>query len=82
MFSTVSKKFHHLTLPNDKSLEVSKLKAFADSIFSITNMTISLFDRVENTVGKGENTGYQHFLLFLQCFPNFTSSGSFKVRIV
>ena len=26
-------------------------------------------DRVENTVGKGENAGYQHFMLFLQCFP-------------
>ena len=26
-----------------------------------------LFDRVENIVGKGENAGYQHFLLFLQC---------------
>ena len=22
---------------------------------------------VENTVGKGENAGYQHFLLFPQC---------------
>ena len=34
-------------------------------------MAISLYDRVENTVGKGENGGYQHFLLFSQCFPNF-----------
>ena len=24
--------------------------------------------RVENVVGKGENAGYQHFLLFPQCF--------------
>ena len=24
--------------------------------------------RVENIVGKGENDGYQHFLLFPQCF--------------
>ena len=31
-------------------------------------MTISVFDRVENIVGKGENAGYQHFLLFPQCF--------------
>ena len=23
---------------------------------------------VENIVGKGENAGFQHFLLFLQCF--------------
>ena len=25
-------------------------------------------NRVENIVGKGENAGYQHFLLFPQCF--------------
>ena len=31
-------------------------------------MIISVFDRVENIVGKGENDGYQHFLLFPQCF--------------
>ena len=24
--------------------------------------------RVENIIGKGENAGYQHFLLFPQCF--------------
>ena len=29
---------------------------------------ISVFDRVENIMEKGENAGYQHFLLFLQCF--------------
>ena len=23
----------------------------------------------ENIAGKGENAGYQHFLLFPQCFP-------------
>ena len=27
-------------------------------------MMISVSDRVENIVGKGENAGYQHFLLF------------------
>ena len=31
-------------------------------------MIISVFDRVENIVGKGENAGHQHFLLFPQCF--------------
>ena len=31
-------------------------------------MMIFIFDRVENIVGKGENAGYQHFLLFPQCF--------------
>ena len=29
---------------------------------------ISVFDRVENIVEKGENACYQHFLLFQQCF--------------
>ena len=32
-------------------------------------MTISLYDRVENNVGKEENAGCLHFLLFQQCFP-------------
>ena len=31
-------------------------------------MIISVFDRVDNIVGKGENAGYQHFLHFSQCF--------------
>ena len=31
-------------------------------------MMISVINRVENFVGKGENAGYQHFLLFPQCF--------------
>ena len=30
-------------------------------------MRIFIFDRIENMVGKGENTGYQHFLFF-SCF--------------
>ena len=35
--------------------------------------------RVENIVGKGENAGYQHFLLFPQCFQKASCSGSLKV---
>ena len=31
-------------------------------------MIISVFDSVENIVGKGENAGNQHFLLFQRCF--------------
>ena len=31
-------------------------------------MILSVFDRVENIVGKGENAYYQHFLLLPQCF--------------
>ena len=42
-------------------------------------MVISVFDRVENIAGKGENAGYQHFLLFSQCFQKASFSGSLKV---
>ena len=44
---------------------------------------IPVFDRVENIVGKGENAGSQHFLLFQQCFQKACYTGSFlKVVIV
>ena len=63
-------------------LEVTKLRAFADVKLNIARVMISLLDRVENTVGKGENAGYQHFLLFPQCFPKSSFLGSLKVGIV
>ena len=59
---------------------MTKLKAFADNKLSVARMMISLLDSVENTVGTRENAGYQHFLLFPQCFPK--SLGSSKTRIV
>ena len=31
---------------------------------------IFVHDQVEKIVGKGENAGYQHFLLFPQCFQH------------
>ena len=33
---------------------------------------------VENILGKGENAGYQHFLLFPKCFKKPHSSGQEK----
>ena len=36
---------------------------------------ISLSDRQENIVGKGENAGYQHFPLFPQRFQKASSVG-------
>ena len=38
---------------------------------------ILVYDRVENIVGKGEKAGYQHFLLFPQCFQK-----GFFLRVV
>ena len=40
------------SLPNDKILEVTKLKGFADNKLNIANVTITLFNRVENTAEK------------------------------
>ena len=36
------------------------------------------FKKAKRIVGKGENTGYQHFLLFPKCFEKASSSGSGK----
>ena len=53
------------SLPNIKILDQSKLKTFADNKMNPAKMTISVFNRQENIVGKGENAG---FLLFPHCF--------------
>ena len=45
------------SLPNDKILVMTKLKALADNKSNMDKMTISLYKRVENSVGKGENAG-------------------------
>ena len=50
------------SLPNDKMLHWSKLKAFADDKIKVLRMMIFVFDRIENIVGKGENAGHQCFL--------------------
>ena len=63
-------------------MEVTKLKALADGKINVAQMMISVFDRVENIVGKGENAGYQHFLLFPQCFQKPSGSGLLKVGIM
>ena len=42
-------------LPNNKLFDMTKLKAFADDKLNVAKTTISLCDRVANTVGKEEN---------------------------
>ena len=49
-------------------LEWSNLKAFADDKINVTEKLKFVLGKVENIAGKGENAGYQHFLLFTQCF--------------
>ena len=43
---------------------------------------VSAFGGDKNTMGKGENAGYQHFLLYPQGFSKQSILGILKVRIV
>ena len=54
--------------PNNKNVDMSKFKAFADDNLNVAHSIEFFLDSVENIVGKGENAGYQHFLFFPQCF--------------
>ena len=69
-------------LPNNKILDWSKLKALADDKINVTEKVKYVLGRAENIVGKGENAGYQHFLLFLACFQKASFPRSLKVGIV
>ena len=70
------------SLPNDKIVNWSKFKAFADYNINSNEQLKFDLERVENIVGNGENSGYQHFCLFPQCFQKASFSRSLKVRIV
>ena len=61
-------------LTDDKILDQTKLKAFVDDKLNVTKMIISVFDRVENIVGK--------FLLFPQCFHKASFPDASKGVIV
>ena len=49
-------------------LWTTKFKAIAEYNFNVAKITFTLFDRVENAMGKRENADCQHFLLFPQPF--------------
>ena len=59
-------------LPDDKTLDQTKLKAFADDKLNVTKMIVSVFDRVENIVGKGE----------IVCTSNFSFSHNVFKRLL
>ena len=62
-------------LTNDKILDWSKLKAFVDKLKFVLGW-------VKHIVRKGENAGFQHFLLFPQCFQKAFFLWLLKVGIV
>ena len=56
------------SLPNEKILHWSKLKALANDKINVVQKLKFVERSLENIVEKGENAGYQHFLLSPQCF--------------
>ena len=65
-------------LPDDKNLDWSKLKQFADDNFKIDENSRNFSKWVENTVGKGEIAPYEQFLLFPLCFQELYFPGVSK----
>ena len=57
---------------HDKILDQTKLKAFADDKLNVTKMIISVFDRAENIVEKGE----------IACSSNFSFSHNVFKRLL
>ena len=48
----------------------SKSKTLENNQVKVGKTAEFVPDIVENNVGKGENAGYQHFLLFPHCFQH------------
>ena len=67
---------------NDKTLNSSTWRAlnFEGKKLKVAQMMKFVLDGVVNTVGKGENAGYQHFLLFSTMFSNLFSVRVIKAR--
>ena len=62
-------------LPNDKILDWSKLKAFADDKMNLAEKLKLLPGRVENIVGKGENADTSIFSFSHNVFKSFLFRG-------
>ena len=58
------------------------MKESADDNFKFDENSRKFSKRVENTVGKGEITCYEQFLLFPQCFQKASFLGASKGVIV
>ena len=73
-----------LPLHQKKIVRLVQMKTFADDK-KTKNVTQELkfeLGNVKNIMGKGENAGYRHFLLFPPCFQKALSSELLKVEIV
>ena len=71
-----------LTLSQIPDKDSSKLKGFADDIFTFDENGRKLYKPVENAVGKEEIACYEQFLLFPQCFQKDLYYRQVKTRLV
>ena len=67
--------------PLNTVLDQTKLKAFADDNLNVTKMIISVFDRVENIVGKGEIACTSNFSFSHNVFKRHLSQRHQKVSL-
>ena len=67
--------------PHDKILDQTKLEAFADDKLNVTKMIISVFDRVEKIVGKGEIACTSNFSFSHYVFKRLLSQRRQKVSL-
>ena len=78
MFSTRFETF----LPFSSNLKLSSVSSFTlESLKFVVWERVNL-DRTEDTLVKGENEGFQNFLIFQKCSQNSSLLGPLKVGIV
>ena len=69
-------------LQDDNILALFKFKAFADDNFYVAQVVQISLTGKKTYWEKKENAGYQHFLLFPECFQKVFPSWKSKVVIV
>ena len=73
MLKIMLKPIQSINQSNNKTLHQFKLKEFPDDTLMVTQDLKFILGRIEN-IGS-EDPGYQHFLLFPQCFQKHSSVG-------
>ena len=69
------------SFPHDKILDQTNLKAFADDKLNVTKLIISVFDKVENIVEKGEIACTSNFSFSHNVFKRLLSQTRQKVSL-
>ena len=67
--------------PQNKILDQTKLRAFADDKLNVMKLILSVFDRVENIVAKGEIACTSNFSLSHNVFKRLLSQRRQKVSL-